>query len=294
MKSAYRLIIVTGLALSILSFAGISLILYIKPADLFSQRLVLALIGLGTSLLLMGILAVEMLNQKKVASEVFHFSVWRVFILVYVFVPVVLVVPVWMVAMGMGVTSGIHLFFDRHQFFSLPEPWVWLVQGSILFLLLLPKILPLRQWFTPFQKPIQVLGISLLSGWMIALITLFSYHLGLRVVGVEANVLLAPVGIQRAVAGILMIGVLPISEQLFFRKYLIQALSSQYSTRQATWITAFLFALVQGRPLLFLPAILFSLFFQRLVDLTGDVRIAIIAHAVVNAFAWILNWALAL
>lgn len=293
MKLSVRFFILLGLILSVFVFAGLSLMLYFQPRDFVSQRLVWALIGLGLSLLSMGVLAVELLKRRPTATPSL-FSPWRIFLLVYLVTPVVLVFPLWVVTLGLGIAAPSLSNINRQQVFSLPAPWVWLIQGGILFLLLLPKIIPLRQWKFPFQKPFLYLGVSLILGWMLALISLYGYHLEVRLFGIDPVVLFPINRTSHWLAGILMIFILPVSEQLFFRKFLFQALSERFSSQKAVWLSAFLFAVVQGRPLLFLPALIFSLVLQWWTDTSGDLRTAILTHAIANAFILAMNWTLVL
>lgn len=294
MKPSARVWLILGLILSAVKFTVLSVMLYyIRPAGLFSQRVVWALIGLGFSLLLMSVLAVELLRRKPAEPQSFP-PVWRIFLMIYVLTPVVLVFPVWIVAIGLGIFQTLPTFFSPQQILALPAPWVWIIQGSLLFLFMLPQILPVRQWFSPISQPLLTLGASFLLGWMLALMSLFGYHLSARLLGVNPGVIPAPENIQKWVAGFLGVLILPISEQLFFRKYLFQALTLRLSPIQAGGASALLFALVQGRPLLFLPALIFSLLLQWLTRSFSDPRVALLTHAFANVFLMILNWNLIL
>ncbi|WP_298006143.1 CPBP family intramembrane glutamic endopeptidase [Anaerolinea sp.] len=294
MKLSTRFWTLLGFTISGLVFLSLSGLLYLRPPDLSLQSLVWALIGLGFSLVMMGILGFELLRRRTVLQTSSSLSAWRVLLLVYVLTPLVLVFPVWLVALGMGVTRFPAAILDIRQVFSLPTPWVWLIQGSLLFLLMLPTLLPLREQGIDVRKPFPSARIAILLGWMMALMTLFCYHLAIRVIGFEPALLPTPEGIQAWAAGILGVIILPISEQLFFRKYLYGALVERFSPSRALWMTAVIFALVQGRPALFLPAFLFSALLQWLINATGDLRMAILAHAFTNLLALVVNWALLL
>ncbi len=294
MKSSARIWTLLGLIISGLGFLGIIGLLYFRPPELPIQTLVWALIGLGFSLVMMDILGFELFRHKPVSPPPASFSVWRILVLVYVLIPIVLVFPIWLVALGLGVDSFFTPVFDIKQLFSLPAPWLWLIQGGILFLLLLPVFPLLREKENPLEKPFTSARGAVLLGWMTALMTLYGVHLKIRLLGFESPSPSIPAGIQAWVAGILAVIILPISEELFFRKYLYQSLQVRFSPSQALWLTAGIFALVQGRPLLFLPALLFSALLQWLTNATGDLRGAMLAHAFANLLAMVINWTLIL
>jgi membrane protease YdiL (CAAX protease family) len=92
-----------------------------------------------------------------------------------------------------------------------------------------------------------------------------------------------------------------LSEELFFRKMLPETMLSiapklnSAQNQILLWvISATIFASVQIRPLLWLPAFFLGIGLSALAEHTGRLRECILAHALFNLLALALNWAVIL
>ena len=86
--------------------------------------------------------------------------------------------------------------------------------------------------------------------------------------------------------------ILPLAEEMLFRRALPAAWQSRLGVSGAVLASCAVFALLQGRPLLMLPAFVAGLGFDHLARRTGRLESAVVAHAVWNALALIAGWTL--
>lgn len=83
--------------------------------------------------------------------------------------------------------------------------------------------------------------------------------------------------------GALLIG--PILEEIIFRGIILKGLLIRYSAKNAIIISAILFGLIHGKPLLILPAIITGLFFGWIYYKTKSIGTTILLHSITNLFA---------
>ncbi|MFA5296676.1 MAG: type II CAAX endopeptidase family protein [Lutibacter sp.] len=83
--------------------------------------------------------------------------------------------------------------------------------------------------------------------------------------------------------GVLIIG--PILEEMIFRGIILKGLLISYSAKKAIIISAILFGLIHGKPLLILPAIIIGLFFGWIYYKTKSLGTTIVLHSITNLFA---------
>ncbi len=188
-----------------------------------------------------------------------------------------------------GALQNFALFSDLYS----GQPWLFIWQAIILaFFSRLPERsaegrVPLLK--TPY------LPASLLSGIFIGLIAAFSFSLGAGILENSptgqtlASSLDMPLVVRLITLAIALV-VAPWAEERFFRGEILSRWQPRLSRVWAFLAVAVLYATLQFRPLLWAPAFLASLGFSYLAERTGQVRTAIIAHAVVNLILFLIGW----
>jgi membrane protease YdiL (CAAX protease family) len=94
--------------------------------------------------------------------------------------------------------------------------------------------------------------------------------------------------IRRITFGIAAITLAPMAEEFVFRGVLYPAIRQRGWPRLALFGTAFLFALIHGNTMTFVPLFIFALILVWLVERTGGLVAPTIAHAVFNALNFVL------
>jgi membrane protease YdiL (CAAX protease family) len=214
-----------------------------------------------------------------------------ILILVYVLPVLALIVPLRLAALFL---PSADVWENTQNWLRLGPPWLLLIQGGLLAAALLPRGL---RMVLSMGKRIQWIP-ALLTGtgmWLLCAFTLslLAISSGLTV---QPEPLPSPVLLAVALVSALLI--LPLGEELFFRKILpesLRALSSRpafLERRLLLWAaSAAIFATLQARPLLWLPAFFLGLGLSALAEHTGRLRECVLAHAVFNLLALGLNWA---
>ena len=170
-------------------------------------------------------------------------------------------------------------------------PWLLLIQGGLLAAALVPS--GLAEIKNALSRPIGWPGV-LLVGSALWLNGAFTFGLLSRAAGIEFQPALpAEPGLRVAAAASALL-ILPMGEELFFRRILparLHALLPGATGPLPVWLlSAALFATLQARPLLWIPAFLFSLGLSALAEHTGRLRECVLAHSLYNLLALCLNW----
>lgn len=173
------------------------------------------------------------------------------------------------------------------------QPWLFLWQALILAFLgrpLIQQSVAARSlsWFpsVPF---------GLLAGLALGLLAAFAYSLTVARLENSAPASLFVVtaeipALVRVVTLVVALTVAPWAEERFFRGELLARWQPRLGRAGAALATAALFATLQLRPLLWLPAFLAGLGLAFLAQSTGRLREAVLAHAAANLVVYFLGW----
>ncbi len=176
------------------------------------------------------------------------------------------------------------------------QPWLFLWQALILAFLGIPVVQQSARRLEPLseKRPPDWL-IGLLGGGAIALLS--AYLFSITRVWVEntflADEIIQPIEVAPLIRWVtLLIGILvaPWAEERFFRGELVDRWQPRLGAGTAVLASAALFAALQLRPLLMLPAFLAGLGFGWLTQIYGNTRPAVVAHMVVNLLLFGLGW----
>ncbi|MEW6650283.1 MAG: CPBP family intramembrane glutamic endopeptidase [Chloroflexota bacterium] len=173
------------------------------------------------------------------------------------------------------------------------QPWLFLWQALILAFVGAPPALPRAAEDSAHRLPGVPLG--LLGGAAIGLAAAFAFSLGSawlessRVIPLPVRPADVPPLLQ-AVIVLVGIGIAPWAEERFFRAELLVRWQPRLGAWGAAAASAALFATLQFRPLLWLPAFVAGLGLALLAQSAGSLRPAILAHAVANALLFALGW----
>ena len=176
------------------------------------------------------------------------------------------------------------------------QPWLFLWQALILAFLTIP---PLQ---TTSPQALQTGRVSppawlsgLLGGAAIALMC--AYLFSISRAWVESAWAAAEMTQPLEIAPLIrwatfLTGILiaTLAEEFFFRGELISRWQPRWGSVGAALASAALFAALQLRPLLWLPAFLAGIGFSWLIQAQGGLKSAIVAHTVVNLLLFALGW----
>lgn len=98
--------------------------------------------------------------------------------------------------------------------------------------------------------------------------------------------------LSRSVLGVVTILLAPAAEELLFRGILFTWIRQWGHPRLALWGTSVLFALIHLNTVTFLPLLVLALLLARLYERTGNLLAPIAAHALFNAFNFIMLYLL--
>jgi membrane protease YdiL (CAAX protease family) len=224
-------------------------------------------------------------NTKRLGSS-------GILILVYILPVLALAIPLRLAAFFL---PSADVRESTQNWLRLGPPWLLLIQGGLLTAALLPS--GLRKLAPSGGKPLQWIP-ALLAGIGLWLLSSFTLNLIAHNAGFVAQPEPLPALGLFAAAVVSALVILPLGEEFFFRKVLpesILAIIPQPVLREypiLLWaISAAIFATLQARPLLWIPAFFLSLGLSALAQHTGRLRECILAHAVFNLLALVLNWA---
>ncbi|MEW6181080.1 MAG: CPBP family intramembrane glutamic endopeptidase [Chloroflexota bacterium] len=176
------------------------------------------------------------------------------------------------------------------------QPWLFLWQALILTFLNISTAAPAAAKNSPASRALPPVWLSgLLGGGSIAL--LMTYLFSITRAWLESSLAAANLTQPLEIAPLirwttLLIGILiaPWAEERFFRGELIHRWQSRLGLWGAAFASAGLFATLQFRPLLWLPAFLAGLALAWLANAHGSLKPAILAHAVINGLLFVLGW----
>ncbi len=172
------------------------------------------------------------------------------------------------------------------------QPWMYLLPVLILAFLGNPAVLP--QPAEPVWR-LPSLGFSLLIGALLGLAAAFAYSLlaGMVESSSAAQALARSDELPllvRLMTLLVSLAVAPWALERFFRGELLARWQPVIGRSAAVLATAALYASLQFRPLVWLPAFLVGLGLAGLVLRTGRLRDAVVAHAAVNLVLFFLGW----
>jgi membrane protease YdiL (CAAX protease family) len=174
----------------------------------------------------------------------------------------------------------------------LGQPWLYLLPTLTLAFVGSPNILPV-----PVERSGQLPSISvgLLAGGLLGLAAGFAYSLSAAIVesGPAADILTRSSELPllvRLVTLLVAVLIAPWAIERFFRGELLARWQPYLGRTGAALATAALYATLQFRPLMWLPAFLVGLGLAGLVQHTGRLREAIAAHAAANLVLYFLGW----
>jgi membrane protease YdiL (CAAX protease family) len=222
-------------------------------------------------------------------------STWTILAVAYLVPPLALVAPVWLLTrflpasvLGQGNASPTLLLRPG-------LPWLFLIQTGFLALVMLAWFaIPRRPWSNLPPAPKGLWPVSVMAGLGLWLISVFSASLLAHLTRLGSLSEPAPSSLFLTITILAALLVVPAAEEYFFRRLLIERWQPRLGQLGAGIASAALFATLQGRPLLWLPAFLFGLGLHGLVASTGRLRAAILAHMLFNGLALALNWVMIL
>jgi membrane protease YdiL (CAAX protease family) len=292
-----RLVIVIGVLLVLFWFAA-HLVL---TSIVLSYELKLALLSLIA--LIFSLLALagidQFMQQRRYPGSGQVISI-AVLLPAYLVPALVFIVPDWS---GLSATNGT----PGWQFSAAGQPWTFIWQGILLAGFGLSQRI---RWAAP-QAALQIaeaggeqglqtsgsfnlivspgmLVTALLSGLGLWLAGMFSFSLQGNWLDPGLPNALSPF-LTRSLAVVALL-VAPIGEEFFFRDSLMHAFTPRLKATVSVLLVTVLFATVQFRPLLWLPAFILGLGLAYLVQRTGRLYPAIIAHILFNALMLVLGW----
>ena len=93
--------------------------------------------------------------------------------------------------------------------------------------------------------------------------------------------------LDRAVMGVVAIGIAPVGEELLFRGILYPAIRQAGFPGVALWGTSLLFAAIHVNLGIFVPLLLLALVLAQLYERTGNLLASFAAHVLFNAFNFV-------
>lgn len=229
------------------------------------------------------------LNQRRRGKRI---GAGGIMVLVYLLPFLALAVPLRLA--GLFLPSAT-IWENRFAWLQPGPPWLLLIQGALLAAALVPSGLP--EVKAALGQAVRWPSV-LLAGSGLWLSAAFAIGLLSRASGLEFQPA-APEdpGLRIAAAASALL-ILPMGEELFFRRLLparLHAFLPGATGPLPAWLlTAALFATLQARPLLWIPAFLFSLGLSALAEHTGRLRECVLAHALYNLLALCMNWTMIL
>lgn len=283
-------------ALSLLLTAGLWLgyrILIGQPVVRGSQ-IVWLLGGAAMACLLVG-LAVLALALPHRSGPPKTPSLLSTLVFAYVFPVAAVLLPLWAAANALHIETSRSLQGLLSSSLQPGTPWLALIQAGMLFLIVTVWfILPQRAWQKRPPLPASTWAAGLIAGlglWLIATCATSALAGFARLKDITAPYPSSGLIVLAALTALIA---LPVGEEYFYRHLLVERWQARLGPTWSAVASAALFAVLQGRPLLWLPAFLFSLGLHALVQSTGHLRPAILAHSLFNLLAFILNWAVLL
>ncbi len=174
------------------------------------------------------------------------------------------------------------------------QPWLFLWQALILAFVGAPPALP-RPVTEDAARRLPAVPLGLLGGVAVGLAAAFAFSLtatwleSTRALALPARPADIP-PLMRWVTLLVGVGIAPWAEERFFRAELLIRWQPRLGGWGAALASAALFATLQLRPLLWLPAFIAGLGLALLVQSSGSLRPAILAHAAANALLFVLGW----
>ncbi|MDX9864600.1 MAG: type II CAAX endopeptidase family protein [Anaerolineaceae bacterium] len=201
-------------------------------------------------------------------------------VLAYLIPAVIFVLPDWLIPFAVETPPAARL--------AAGQPWFYLWQALALagsgFIRISGRLTlsPAKQLAFHWQ-----LTLSLLTGLTAWLFAAFLYALLSTPFPVEPD---PPSDILQAALFIVSVLIAPWAEERFFRGEILPAWEDSHGRTPAILFSAALFATLQLRPLLWLPAFVIGLALGELALRTRRLIYPILAHALINLLFFLLGW----
>jgi membrane protease YdiL (CAAX protease family) len=219
-------------------------------------------------------------------------NVIELLLLVYLFPILALIVPLRLVG---ALLPSAEVTTNASSWLRPGPPWLLLIQGGLLAAALLPRR---KQALEDASEGPTHWILAILAGTGTWLLSAFIFSFLARGAGPAGLPEPLPAASLFVLAVFSALVILPLGEEFFFRRLLPETILRVWPRLNAAkyslflWIvTSAMFATLQARPLLWLPAFCLSLGLSALAEHTGRLRECILAHAVFNLLALALNWA---
>ena len=174
-------------------------------------------------------------------------------------------------------------------------PWMFLIQTGFLALVMAAWfVIPRKPWLERLPAPKELWPLSLMAGLGLWLVGVFCTSLLGRLTHLGSLSEPEPSSLFLVITVLAALLVVPAAEEYFFRFLLIERWQPHIGRLGAGIASAAVFATLQGRPILWLPAFILGLGLHVLVVSTGQLRAAVLAHMLFNGLALALNWVMIL
>ncbi len=227
-------------------------------------------------------------------GETPHFGMtlpaWALILLAYGLPLVLLLLPEWAVFLSRPADGGWQSLLGAAGL-SVGQPWLFLWQAVVLasyhpthpVAAISSKATLPRNWLVALSL-LTGLGLWLVSMYVFGLIAAQSF---LHSTGAPAPPLPPVLSIPFGLVAVLLA---PWAEESFWRAELFQRWTKPLGLYGSALVTAVLFAALQFRPLLFLPAFLLGLGLALITHHTQRLYPAVLAHMLFNALMLLLSW----
>lgn len=215
---------------------------------------------------------------------------WALILLAYGLPLAVLLLPEWSVFLSRSAAGGWKSLLGAAGL-TAGQPWLYLWQAVVLAGYrstrpgagILPKATLSRSWLVVFSL-LAGLGLWLVSIYVFGLLTTQPFIL-------TSDTLTPPLPPVLFIPfGLVAVLLAPWAEESFWRAELFQCWIKPLGLYGSALVTAALFAVLQFRPLLFLPAFLLGLGLALLTHHTQRLYPAVLAHMLFNALTLLLGW----
>ena len=227
-----------------------------------------------------GLGGVSLILKRQGRSLDATLSIVIILVLAYLIPAVLFVIPDWLIPSAAETPPLARL--------AAGQPWFYLWQALALAgsgLIHFPiRLTPSSSKQLAFHWQITISLLTGLTAWLIAA---FLYALLSTPFPAEPD---PPSNILQAALLIVSVLIAPWAEERFFRGEILPKWEASRGRKQAILLSAALFATVQLRPLLWLPAFVVGLALAELALRTRRLIYPILAHALINLLFFLLGW----
>lgn len=215
---------------------------------------------------------------------------WALILLAYGLPLALLLLPEWIIFLSRPATGGWKSLLGAAGL-SAGQPWLYLWQAVVLAGYRLTRSTDVSSRPAPPQA--WLIAFSLLIGLGLWLVGMYVFALMTAQPVVLISGALTPPALPPVLAipfGLVAIFLAPWAEESFWRGELLQRRITSPGVIGSALMTSALFAALQFRPLLFLPAFLLGLGLALLAHHTQRLYPAVLAHMIFNILMLLLGW----